>query len=187
MTSRFTFIETKLAGLYIAQRKPIEDTRGFFARFFCSEEFCELGLLKPIAQINHSLTHQKGAVRGMHFQYPPHVETKIVNCLKGKIFDVAIDIRHGSPTFLQFYGAELSANNFKSLVIPEGFAHGFQTLTDDCELLYLHTAPHAAEAQGALHVNDPLVNIKWPLAITEVSERDSGHSFIGEDFDGVQI
>ncbi|MGP8283644.1 MAG: dTDP-4-dehydrorhamnose 3,5-epimerase [Desulfomonilaceae bacterium] len=187
MTSRFSFGETKLAGLFVAQRKPIEDSRGFFARFFCAEEFRELGLTKPIVQINHTLTHKKGAVRGMHFQYPPHAETKIVSCLKGKIFDVAIDIRHGSPTFLQWHGVELSAENLKSLYIPEGFAHGFQTLTEDCELLYLHTAPYVPEAEGALHVNDPRLNIKWPLPIAEISERDNAHSFIGKDFEGVRL
>jgi dTDP-4-dehydrorhamnose 3,5-epimerase len=187
MTSRFTFTATKLAGLFVAQRTPIEDPRGFFERFFCSEEFRELGLVKPIVQINHTLTHKKGAVRGMHFQYPPHAETKIVNCLRGKIFDVAIDIRHGSSTFLKWHCVELSAENFKSLYIPEGFSHGFQTLTDDCELLYLHTAEYVPEAEGTLHVNDPLINIKWPLSIAEISERDNAHSFIGKDFTGVRL
>jgi dTDP-4-dehydrorhamnose 3,5-epimerase len=187
MSARFNFTETKLPDLHTVQRKPIADSRGFFARFFCAEEFHELGLVKPIVQINHTLTDKKGAVRGMHFQYPPHAETKIVSCIRGKIFDVAIDIRRGSPTFLQWYGVELSTENFKSLYIPEGFAHGFQTLTEDCELLYLHTAPYVQDSEGDLHANDPLVNIKWPLVIAEISEKDNTHSFIDNDFEGVRL
>ena len=187
MTSRFTITETKLMELYVIQRRPIEDSRGFFERFFCSEEFREIGLSKPIVQINHTLTHKKGAVRGMHFQYPPHAETKIVNCLKGKIFDVAIDIRHGSPTFLQWQGVELSAENFKSLYIPEGFAHGFQTLTEDCEIVYLVTAPYASEHEGAIHPEDPSVAVRWPLAISQLSDKDSASRFIGKDFAGVAL
>ena len=128
-----------------------------------------------------------GAVRGMHFQYPPYAETKIVSCLKGEIFDVAVDIRLDSPTFLRWHGEVLSAENRKSLLIPEGFAHGFQTLTDDCELLYLHTAPYTPEAEGALNAQDPRLDITWPCAITEMSDRDRSHPFVGDDFAGVQL
>jgi dTDP-4-dehydrorhamnose 3,5-epimerase len=187
MTPRFTYTETKLAGLYVIQRAPIEDSRGFFERFFCAEEFRQLGLAKPIVQINHTLTHKKGTVRGMHFQYTPYAETKIVSCLKGNIFDVAIDTRHGSPTFLQWHGEELSAENFKSFYIPEGFAHGFQALTEDCEIFYLVTASYANEHEGAIHPEDPCVAVHWPVAISQLSNKDSAHPFIGNDFAGVAL
>lgn len=183
--SRFDFHSTPLSGLTVVQRRPIEDSRGFFARFFCADEFRQAGFTKPIAQINHTLTRKKGAVRGLHFQWPPHAEAKVVSCLKGDIFDVAVDLRRGSPTFLSWHGEILSAENRKSLLIPEGFAHGFQTLTDDCELLYLHSASFHPESEGALNVSDPKLAIAWPLAMAELSERDRTHSFIGADFDGV--
>ena len=185
--SRFDFRPTPLSGLMVAQRKPIEDSRGFFARFFCVDDFRQVGFTKPIVQINHTLTRKKGAVRGLHFQRPPHGETKVVSCLKGDIFDVAVDLRRGSPTFLRWHGEVLSAENGKSLLIPEGFAHGFQALTDDCGLLYLHTTLFHPEAEDALNVNDPQLAIVWPLAMTELSERDRAHSFIGADFEGLTI
>ena len=144
--SRFDFIQTPLSGLVLVQRKVIEDHRGFFSRFYCAEEFSDVGINKPIAQINHTLTRKKGAVRGLHFQYPPYAETKIVSCLSGKIWDVAVDLRCDSPTFLQWHGEILSADNRTSLLIPEGYAHGFQSLTEDCELIYLHTAAYHSES-----------------------------------------
>lgn len=185
--SRFDFIETPLNGLFVIQRKLIEDTRGFFSRFYCAEEFKTVGLNKPIAQINHTFTKQQGAVRGLHFQYPPYSETKIVSCLSGVIFDVAVDLRQNSPTFLQWHGEILSAENRKSLLIPEGFAHGFQTLTSDCELIYLHTDSYHAEAEGALSVHDPRLAISWQLPIAELSPRDAGHPFIDENFSGMVL
>lgn len=183
--SRFDFLITDLAGLTLIERKPIADTRGFLARLYCAEEFRAVGWSKPIAQINHTLTRKCGAVRGLHFQYPPYTESKLVNCLKGQVFDVAVDLRRGSPTFLKWYGAILSADNHRSLLIPGGFAHGFQSLTDDCELVYLHTTPYHPEAESALNVKDPKLGISWPLPITELSERDRAHPFIGVDFLGI--
>ncbi len=185
--SRFVFIATPLNGLVQVQRKAIEDDRGFLSRFYCVEEFREAGLNKPIAQINHTLTRKKGAVRGLHFQHPPHAETKVVSCLKGEILDVAVDLRRDSPTFLHWQGEILSASNRKSLLIPEGFAHGFQALTEDCELIYLHTASYYAEAEGALNVTDPRLNIAWPLPIGDLSARDRSHPFIDENFQGVVL
>ena len=123
---RFDFIPTPLSHLKLVQRKTIEDHRGFLSRFYCADEFRMAGITKPIAQINHALTRKKGAVRGLHFQHPPHAETKLVSCLKGEIWDVAVDIRSGSPTFLQWHGEILSEANRKSMLIPEGYAHGFQ-------------------------------------------------------------
>lgn len=184
---RFDFIDTPLIGAKIVQRKPIEDSRGFLSRFFCTEDFKEAGLKGSISQINHTLTRQKGAVRGLHFQYPPHAETKIVSCLSGEVFDIAVDLRKNSPTFLQWHGEVLSKINQRSFLIPEGFAHGFQTLTEDCELIYLHTAPYAKEAEGALNVLDPKLKINWPLSISDLSERDRNHLFIDNNFQGIAL
>lgn len=184
-SSRFEITDTPLVGLKVLQRKPIDDSRGYFCRFFCSEELKEAGLHKPIAQINHTLTHHAGAVRGLHFQYTPHMEVKIVSCLKGEIFDVVVDLRQGSPTLLHWHAEILSDKNFRSLLIPEGFAHGFQALTDDCELMYLHSEPHHPEFEGALNIADPRLAIQWPLEITEISDRDRLHPFIDSDFKGI--
>lgn len=142
---------------------------------------------KPLVQINHSITRKKGAVRGMHFQYPPHAESKIVMCLRGKAFDVAVDLRSYSPTFLRWHGVELSPGNRNAFCIPEGFAHGFQTLEDETELLYLHTEYHAQPGEGALNVADPRLGIVWPLAITEISDRDRSHAFITPGFAGIRL
>ncbi len=185
--SRFDFIAAPLDGLVLVQRKAIEDDRGFLSRFYCAEEFREAGINKPVAQINHTLTRKRGAVRGMHFQHPPYAETKMVSCLKGEILDVAVDLRRDSPTFLHWHGEILSATNRKSLLIPEGFAHGFQALTEDCELIYLHTAFYRPEAEGALNVADPKLNIAWPLPIGDLSVRDRNHAFIDENFQGVVV
>lgn len=187
MTQRFTFTGCLLSGVYAIRRNPIQDSRGFFERLFCSEELQAIGLKGSIAQINHTLTSRKGTVRGLHYQNFPHTETKIVTCLQGKVFDVAVDIRRESPTFLQWYAEVLSADNYTSLYIPDGFAHGFQALTGNCELLYLHTVPYRAEAEGALHVQDPALNIQWPLEITELSDRDKAHSMITREFTGVAV
>lgn len=185
--SRFDFISTALSGLTLVRRKITEDHRGFLSRFYCADEFRQAGASKPIAQINHTLTRNKGAVRGLHFQRPPYAETKFVSCLKGEVWDVAVDLRGNSPTFLQWYGEILSAANCKSLLIPEGFAHGFQTLTEDCELIYLHTAAYHPEAEGALNVTDPKLGIAWPLTITEISEKDRKHKLIEHDFQGITL
>lgn len=183
--SRFDFIPTPLPGLKLVQRKAIEDPRGFLSRFYCIEEFAEAGINQSIAQINHTLTRKKGAIRGLHFQHPPYAETKLVSCLRGEIWDVAVDLRHDSPTILHWHGEILSAENRKSLLIPEGYAHGFQALTEDCELMYLHTMSYHSEAEGALNIADPRLNIAWPLPISDISERDSNHPFICSDFQGI--
>lgn len=185
--SRFDFISTSLDGLTIVQRKAIEDRRGFLSRFYCAEEMCAAGMHKPIAQINHTLTPLKGTVRGMHYQRPPYAEIKMVSCLHGEVFDVAVDLRRGSPTFLQWHGEILSATNRRSLLIPEGFAHGFQALSEDCELIYLHTAPYHPESEGALNAADPRVGVRWPLPITELSERDRNHGLIEQDYQGISL
>ena len=185
--NRFDVHPTPLEGLWVVQRKPIADERGFFSRFFCGEEFQAAGFKNPIAQINHTYTVKKGAVRGLHFQYPPHVECKIVSCLRGEVFDVAVDIRKGSPTFLHWHGEILSASNQKSLLIPEGFAHGFQTLTEDCELIYLHTVPFCEPSEGAINIADPKIGMVWPMPLTDISNRDLHHPFITDTFKGVEL
>ena len=183
--SRFEFLTTPLTGLKLVQRKAIEDHRGFLSRFYCADEFRDAGIDKSIAQINHTLTRKKGAVRGLHFQYPPHTEVKLVSCLHGEIWDVAVDLRVNSPTYLQWHSEVLSASNRKSLLIPEGFAHGFQTLSEDCELIYLHSATYHPESEGALNVNDPRLNISWTLEMCDLSDRDRNHAFIDQNFQGI--
>ena len=185
--SRFDFIPTPLSGLKLVQRKATEDHRGFLSRFYCADEFRQAGITRPITQINHTLTRKRGAVRGLHFQHPPYAETKMVSCLRGEIFDVAVDLRSGSLTFLQWHGEILTAANHNSLLIPEGYAHGFQTLTEDCELIYLHTAVYHAEAGGALNVADPRLSIAWPLPIDDLSERDRVHPFISQEYQGIVL
>jgi dTDP-4-dehydrorhamnose 3,5-epimerase len=172
-TARFGFEPTPLAGCWLVQRRPIADARGFFARLYCAEEFAAIGLAGPPVQINHSYSRHAGTVRGLHFQHPPHHETKIVSCPAGRIFDVAVDLRRGSPTFLQWFGAELSAENQRSLVVPPGFAHGFQTLVDDSQTLYAVTAPYSGAAEDGVNPFDAAVGVAWPLAATEVSPRDA--------------
>lgn len=185
MAPRFDFTTTVLSDLLVVQRKAIEDDRGFLSRFYCTEEFAQAGMNKQIVQINHTLTRKKGAVRGMHFQHAPHAEIKLVSCLKGEVWDVAVDLRRGSPSFLQWHAEVLSATNRKSLLIPEGFAHGFQALTEDCELIYLHTAAYHPKSEDALNVADPRLGIVWPLPISEISARDRNHKLIDQSFQGI--
>ena len=184
--SRFRLAPTPLNGLMLVERLRAQDARGFFSRFFCAEELAEAGFHLPIAQINHTYTAHKGAVRGLHFQHPPYSEDKLVSCLRGEVFDVAVDLRHGSATFLQWHAEILSAENARSLLIPQGFAPGVQTLTDDCELIYLHSRTYAAAAEGALNVRDAALAIRWPLAFTDLSERDAQHPPLTHDFTGLR-
>ena len=181
----FDIRPTPLAGLVVVQRQRREDSRGFFSRFYCADALARAGHPFTIAQINHTRTAARGTVRGMHFQHPPHAEDKFVSCLRGEVFDVAVDLRRNSPTFLRWHAQVLSADNATSLLIPKGFAHGFQTLTDDCEMLYLHSAAYAPAAEGALHASDPRLRIGWPLPIAGLSQRDAGHPCIAADFDGI--
>jgi len=183
----FELIDTALSGLKIMQRKAKNDARGFFSRFYCIDELSIAGFDEPISQINQTLTKEKGTVRGMHYQNPPYSEIKIVSCTKGKVFDVAVDLRKGSPTFLHWHAEVLSAENLKGLLIPKGFAHGFQALTDECELIYLHSHPYVKESEGGLNVNDEKLGISWPLAINDLSERDRMQTMIKKDFKGLVV
>lgn len=140
---------------------------------------------RRVVQVTRTLTRKRGAVRGMHFQHPPHAELKIVTCLTGDVFDVALDLRRGSSTFLRWHAERLTEANSRSLLIPEGFAHGFQTLSADCELLYFHTSAFEPASEGGVNVLDPRVNIAWPVAIAELSARDSAHALLAPDFAGI--
>lgn len=182
---RFDATATPLEGLALVRRIRMEDDRGFLSRLYCRDELTGIGFSDGIVQINQTFTRARGAVRGMHFQRPPYAESKFVSCLRGEVFDVAIDLRAGSPTFLKWHAERLSAENCLSLAIPEGFAHGFQTLTEDCELLYFHSAGYDRESEGALNALDPALGIDWPLPITEMSPRDRGHPFVDSGFTGI--
>ena len=187
MTSRFDIKDTPLQGLKIINRKPLGDNRGYLERLFCQNDLTDILKGQTIAQINHTLTEKIGTLRGMHFQLPPYAETKFVQCLKGEVYDVAVDIRTDSPTFLSYHAEILSAANHKTFLIPKGFAHGFQALTEDCEMLYFHTSPYTSNAEGALNALDPKLAIQWPLKVTEQSTRDKEHPMIKTDYKGVQV
>jgi len=181
------FTENPLKGSYTIELSPFSDERGWFARTFGKDEFLQIGHTKEWVQLNHSVTYKKGTIRGMHFQLPPFSEIKMLRCIAGCIYDVIIDIRSGSPTFLQWFGVELSAENKKMLYIPEGFAHGFQAIADNCELIYHHTAFYTPGAEGGIQYNDPLVNINWPLPVTVISDRDQNHPPLNKSFKGINI
>lgn len=187
MSACFDIAATVLPDLNVLERKPIGDSRGWFERMLCIDELQEVLGKRSVVQINRTLTQRKGCVRGMHFQHAPSVEMKFVSCLRGAVFDVAVDLRPGSATFLQWHAELLSADNRKTLAIPEGFAHGFQTLTDDCEMFYLHTAAYNSAAEGGLNPQDPALAIAWPLPLTELSARDASHPPIGAGFTGVRL
>lgn len=185
MSGRFDVLATPIDGLRVLQRKPIGDSRGYLERLFCTDELQALLPGKRIEQINHTLTSGRGTVRGLHFQHPPHAEMKFVHCLRGEVFDVAVDLRRGSPTFLRWHAEVLSAGNHRTFLIPEGFAHGFQTLGDECEMLYFHTAPYRQDAEGGLHPQDPRLAVAWPLQVAGLSPRDAAHAFLDAHFGGV--
>lgn len=185
MSGRFEILATPIAGLHVLQRKPISDSRGYLERLFCMDELQALVPGKRIEQANHTLTADRGTVRGLHFQHAPHAETKFVHCLRGEVFDIAVDLRRGSPTFLRWHAEVLSAGNHRTFVIPEGFAHGFQTMSDECEMLYFHTAPYRQDAEGGLHPQDPRLAIAWPLPVAGLSPRDAAHPFLDANFEGV--
>lgn len=178
----------RLSGTYIVETNPFEDSRGVFARFFCQKEMEELLSGKQIVNANFSKNYQKGAVRGLHYQKAPHAEMKMPRCIKGRILDIFVDVRRDSPTFLQWDSVELSAENMKMVVIPEGFAHGFQSLEDNSEIMYLSTQFFSGENEGALNIRDPKLDIKLPFSITDISIRDNNHPFIDDiKFEGIII
>lgn len=178
---------TTIADLVVAESKAFNDERGSFARLFCEQELSSIIGDRKIVQINHSRTEAVGAVRGLHFQQAPHAEMKLVRCLKGKVWDVALDLRPQSPSYKSWYAKELSQQNALMMVIPEGFAHGFQVLEAGSELLYLHTAFYKPEAEGSVRHDDPALGITWLLPVTDISARDSSHAYIDTSFRGIVL
>ncbi len=168
------FSETRLPGAYVVEIKKIKDERGFFARTWDKDEFSKMELDSEFVQSSISANNKKGTLRGMHYQIEPYEESKIVTCTKGKIFDAIIDLRENSKTFKKWISIELSSSNHKILYIPKGFAHGFQTLEDNTEVHYDITQAHRPEYARGLRWNDPTFNIKWPLDVTTISNKDQG-------------
>lgn len=171
-------VDLELSGAALIDAEPFHDNRGVFSRFFCAHELGTLLGERSIVNVNFSRTLTKATIRGMHFQRPPHAEMKFVRCIRGRIFDVIVDMRDDSATFMRWHGEMLSAENMRMLVVPEGFAHGFQALEDDSELLYLTTAFYHASAEGGLRYNDPLLGIRWPLPVASISEKDASHPLL---------
>jgi dTDP-4-dehydrorhamnose 3,5-epimerase len=169
------FSELELSGAFLVEIDKIKDDRGFFGRAWCKNEFDAHGLKSDICQINTSLTHRKGTLRGMHYQVPPATESKFVRCTKGRIYDVIVDLRPESPTFMDWTGIELSSENFRMLYVPERFGHGFLTLEDGCEMYYIATQFYTPSAERGLRWDDPALGINWPESIKLVSERDKQH------------
>jgi len=166
------FTPTSLAGAFVVELELRSDDRGFFARAFCAHEFEDHGLNPTIAQCNIAFNHKRGTLRGMHYQLPPVTETKLVRCLHGAIYDVIVDLRPASPTYMQHFGVELSADNRRALYIPDMFAHGYQTLTDDCELMYQVSEFYTPGYEAGVRYDDPAFKIEWPLPVDVISEKD---------------
>lgn len=166
------FIDTGFAGLFLIELELSRDERGYFARTFCQDTFSERGLQSHYPQCGTSFNARSGTVRGMHFQKPPHGEVKLIRCIRGAIHDVVIDVRAGSPTYRKHYQIELSEDDGRELYVPDGFAHGFQTLQDGSEVHYMLSARYVPEAATGLRWDDPAFSVKWPLPITVISDRD---------------
>lgn len=178
---------TPLSGVRIVETISYRDERGSFYRAFCNRELGSILGDRKIEQINISRTSVVGSIRGMHFQRAPHAETKLIRCIKGKVWDVAVDLRRSSDTYLQWHAVELSEKSCKMIVIPEGCAHGFQVLEPNSELLYLHTACYSPQAEGGVRFNDPRLGITWPLPVCDISARDLHHALITDKFTGVEV
>lgn len=183
--SELRYLSTPLPGVMQVQRTRHVDGRGTFARLFCTQNLVAAGWTGPMAQINHSVTSRCGTVRGLHYQLPPFAEMKLVSCVRGRIWDVAVDLRRDSPAFLQWHAQELSSESGMALLIPQGCAHGFQALSDDAEVIYCHSSPFAPTAQAGLHPCEPRLAIAWPLAVQELSRQDSNWPALDAAFMGV--
>jgi len=185
--SRFSVHETPLSGLRVVERQRIGDARGFLSRLFCAEELAAAGWILPVAQINHACTRGRGTVRGMHYQQEPHAEMKLVSCVRGEVWDVAVDLRPDFPTYLYWHAERLSAENQRALLIPRGFAHGFQVQSEEAELLYCHSAAYAPSADSGLNPLDPRLAIRWPLPVINLSDKDRQRPLLDADFQGVRL
>lgn len=174
------FIETPIPDVLVVELDEHRDERGSFARFFCAEEFAARGLVPPVAQGNISVTNAAGTVRGLHWQHGAAAEAKLFRCINGRLFDVAVDVRADSATYLDHVGVELSAENGRALYVPPGVAHGYQTLTADATALYLVSRPYAPEAERGLCPTDPVLQIEWPMPISDVSDKDRQWPLLAE-------
>lgn len=182
----FVPMPTPIAGAFVLERKRREDSRGFLERLGDTNEITELNAGFTIRQVNRTLTHKMGTVRGLHFQLPPSAEVKIVTCLRGAVFDVIVDVRGGSPTFGQWWGVQLGGDGLVSVLVPKGCAHGLQTLTPDVEMLYQHSAAHDAECEAGLNPLDSHLAVEWPAPVAEMSARDRDEARTLDDFRSVQ-
>jgi dTDP-4-dehydrorhamnose 3,5-epimerase len=180
-------LESDISGLAIVETAINRDIRGSFARLYCDNELSIVLNRRNIVQINHSVTESVGAVRGFHYQRVPNAEMKFIRCIKGRVWDVAIDLRRNSPTFMSWRAYELSAKNALMAVIPEGFAHGFQVMESGSELIYLHTAHYSPASEGGVRFDDPRIGVDWPMPIGDVSARDLALPILSVEFDGLEI
>lgn len=185
--SEFLIHGLPLKGLFSVQHKRHADQRGHFSRLFCEGSLSAFGESFHIRQINHSCTRERGSVRGLHYQNAQAPEAKLITCLRGEVWDVAVDLRPDSPTFLHWHAEHLRAGDGRGLLLPAGFAHGFQTLSDDAELLYLHSADYTPDCEGGLSVLDPRLAIAWPESVKNLSSRDASHPLIDASFPGVRL
>lgn len=185
--TRLSVRHAPLAGLCSVRRHILADSRGSFARLFCAEELAEAGWSGSIAQINHSVSRGRGVIRGLHYQQPPAAEMKLVTCVRGAVLDVAVDLRAGSATLLRVHAERLDADQGAALLIPPGFAHGFQTLSDEVELIYCHSHPFDPAAERGVHPFDPLIGIAWPEPVGMMSDRDRNHPLLTPAFQGLEI
>ena len=181
------FIKTTLNDAFVIEQTLVEDERGFLSRVFCAEEFEKAALISQFVQMNHSRTVNKGTIRGLHYQIRPYSEAKLVKCIRGAVFDVIVDLRKNSPTFLKWYGEILTDKNYKMMYVPKGFAHGIQTLEPDTEIIYLSSAMYSESYERGIKYNDPLVNIIWPIAEITVSQKDENILFLHTNFEGIEI
>ncbi len=185
--TKLAITPTPFSDVYVIDTSAFVDNRGIFARWFCIQEMDEIMHGEQIVNVNFSKTVKKGAIRGMHFQFPPHSEIKMVRCIHGKIHDVVVDLRKNSPTFLQHFSIDLSEDNMKLLFIPKGFAHGFQTMEDNSEIMYLVTEFYDPNHESGLNPLDPSLNINWPEKLTDISDKDRNRPLINLNFSGVDI
>lgn len=180
-----TVTPSSIAGVVQVERLSLGDSRGWLQRIYCADELRLVLGERSIAQVNRTFTANQGTVRGLHFQQAPAAETKVVTCVSGRVFDVAVDLRRGSTTFLSWHAEILDSSEARSLIIPEGCAHGFQSLTPNCEMLYLHTAAYSPEREAGVSPTDPVLGIPWPQTISEISNRDASHKPITPEFSGI--
>ena len=181
------FEQTYLKGAWMITLTPFADNRGSFARMYCKDEFSEIGFMQDFVQVNHATNDLKGTFRGLHYQVPPYSESKLIRCTRGKVFDIIVDIRKGSDSFLKSFTSELSSENNKMILITEGFAHGYITLEDNCGLVYFHSSFYKPGFEGGLNYKDPMLGMNLPFEPQVISEKDNNYNFIDKTFTGIEI